>query len=81
MGINHFKWKLDKNAVKASIRPATRLMWSLGTTSAIANAPNPSGQAILRKNFDNGIAPVSLLAGAIAPMLIMGICFYLLKAV
>jgi len=52
-----------------------------GGLTVIANAPNPSGQAILGKYFDDGISAVSLLASAIYPAIIMGICFYLFRGI
>jgi Putative Na+/H+ antiporter len=46
-----------------------------GGLTVIANAPNPAGQAILKKYFPDGIAPLGLLAGAIVPTLVMALCF------
>lgn len=50
-----------------------------GGLTVIANAPNPSGQAILGKYFDQGVSAVNLLGAAIFPAAVMGICFYLLQ--
>lgn len=50
-----------------------------GGLTVIANAPNPSGQAILGKYFDDGISAVSLLAAAIYPAMIMGGMFYVFR--
>lgn len=52
-----------------------------GGLTVIANAPNPSGQAILGQYFDNGVSAVSLLSAAIYPAVIMGIGFYLLRGI
>ena len=41
-----------------------------GGLTVIANAPNPAGQAILGKFFDNGVSPLWLAAWALAPTLI-----------
>ena len=38
-----------------------------GGLTVIANAPNPAGQSILQKHFDNGISPLGLLFGAALP--------------
>lgn len=46
-----------------------------GGLTIIANAPNPAGQAILKKHFDNGVAPVKLLMSALGPTIIMIACF------
>lgn len=52
-----------------------------GGLTVIANAPNPSGQAILGKYFDDGVSAVSLLSAAIFPAIVMGFSFYLLRAI
>jgi hypothetical protein len=49
-----------------------------GGLTVIANAPNPAGQAILGDHFDDGIAPLSLLLGALVPTAVMCACFLLL---
>lgn len=49
-----------------------------GGLTVIANAPNPAGQAILHKHFENGISPAYLALGAIVPTVIVGLCFMLL---
>ncbi len=46
-----------------------------GGLTVIANAPNPAGQAILARYFPNGVAPLRLLAAALAPTVIMAVCF------
>ena len=49
-----------------------------GGLTVIANAPNPAGQSILQRYFPRGIAPLGLLAGALVPTVIMGVCFVVL---
>lgn len=46
-----------------------------GGLTVIANAPNPAGQAILSRFFPDGIAPLSLLLGAIPATVVMIVCF------
>lgn len=46
-----------------------------GGLTVIANAPNPAGQNLLSKYFNNEIAPLKLLLGAIIPTIIMAIFF------
>ena len=46
-----------------------------GGLTVIANAPNPAGQALLKNYFSNGISPILLLAYALAPTIIMALCF------
>ena len=51
-----------------------------GGLTVIANAPNPAGQSILQKHFgEDGIAPLKLLLAALAPTLIIGAAFMLLR--
>jgi len=49
-----------------------------GGLTVIANAPNPAGQAILKKYFENGVSPVGILAGAILPTIIVWLCYLIL---
>ncbi len=49
-----------------------------GGLTVIANAPNPAGQSILDTFFQEGISPLGLLLGALAPTAIMSACFILL---
>ena len=49
-----------------------------GGLTVIANAPNPAGQAILGRHFEDGIAPLGLMAGAIVPTLVAAASFVLL---
>jgi len=46
-----------------------------GGLTVIANAPNPAGQSLLQRFFSNGISPINLLLGALAPTLIMAFFF------
>ena len=49
-----------------------------GGLTVIANAPNPAGQSILSTFFQDGISPVGLLLGALAPTALMSACFVVL---
>lgn len=49
-----------------------------GGLTVIANAPNPAGQAILQRYFPDGISPLGLLLGALAPTLLMALAYMLL---
>jgi hypothetical protein len=46
-----------------------------GGLTVIANAPNPAGQSILRKYFENGVSPAGLLKAAIVPTAIVWLVF------
>ncbi|MBI1178039.1 hypothetical protein GC207_11455 [bacterium] len=50
-----------------------------GGLTVIANAPNPAGQSILNKFFPDGVSPMGLFLGALAPTFIVGACLYLLN--
>ncbi len=49
-----------------------------GGLTIIANAPNPAGQALLKDYFSNGISPILLLTYALAPTIVMALCFLFL---
>ena len=49
-----------------------------GGLTVIANAPNPAGQSLLKKYFDNGVSPPGLLKAALLPTIILWICFFVL---
>ena len=49
-----------------------------GGLTVIANAPNPAGQALLKKHFDGAVAPQRLLFGALVPTVIVWLCLALL---
>ncbi|MEY4940676.1 MAG: hypothetical protein RIQ93_2411, partial [Verrucomicrobiota bacterium] len=49
-----------------------------GGLTVIANAPNPAGQTILQRFFPEGVSPLCLLLGALAPTGILSLCFLLL---
>lgn len=45
-----------------------------GGLTVIANAPNPAGQSILQRYFDNEVSPVWLCAAALIPTAILAAC-------
>ena len=49
-----------------------------GGLAVIANAPNPAGQAILGRFFDDAVSPVWLFVGALVPTLLAAVAFRLL---
>jgi len=50
-----------------------------GGLTVIANAPNPAGQSILSRFFEDGISPLGLLAGAVGPTLVFVLVFLLTR--
>jgi len=50
-----------------------------GGLTVIANAPNPAGQSILNRHFEDGIGATGLFLGALIPTLIFGACFLLFR--
>jgi hypothetical protein len=50
-----------------------------GGLTVIANAPNPAGQSLLKKYFDNGVSPPGLLKAALLPTIIVWLCFFIFK--
>jgi len=50
-----------------------------GGLTVIANAPNPAGQSILSKYFENGVSPLWLAIWAIPPTIIVALFFMLMK--
>jgi hypothetical protein len=46
-----------------------------GGLAVIANAPNPAGQAILGRFFDNAVAPLYLFLGALTPTAIAALAY------
>jgi hypothetical protein len=46
-----------------------------GGLTLIANAPNPVGQSILKNYFSNGISSIKLFFSALAPTIILALCF------
>jgi hypothetical protein len=50
-----------------------------GGLTVIANAPNPAGQSILKRFFENGVSPAMLFRAAVLPTLILALCFLLLR--
>jgi len=49
-----------------------------GGLTVIANAPNPAGQALLSRYFDDAVHPLALFAGALMPTLVAAAMFRLL---
>jgi hypothetical protein len=49
-----------------------------GGLTVIANAPNPAGQSILSRHFEDGVWPLALFAGAVVPTLVVSAFLYLL---
>lgn len=49
-----------------------------GGLTVIANAPNPAGQSLLSRFFQDGISPAKLLLGALFPTVVMALAFMLL---
>lgn len=49
-----------------------------GGLTIIANAPNPAGISILKKYFNDEVAPLGILAGALIPTAIMLVLFLIL---
>jgi Na+/H+ antiporter NhaD/arsenite permease-like protein len=50
-----------------------------GGLTVIANAPNPAGQAILSRYFENGVSPLKLAGAALFPTIVMALCFMLFR--
>jgi putative Na+/H+ antiporter len=51
-----------------------------GGLTVIANAPNPAGQSILGRHFEDGIGAAGLFLGALVPTLVLFACFLLLPS-
>ncbi len=50
-----------------------------GGLTVIANAPNPAGQAILKKYFKDGVSPAGILKAALIPTVIVWVCFLIFR--
>lgn len=50
-----------------------------GGLTVIANAPNPAGQSILNKHFEDGVGALGLILGALAPTIIALLCFLIVR--
>ena len=50
-----------------------------GGLTVIANAPNPAGQSILKKYFENGVSPVGLLKAALVPTVVVWLCYLIFR--
>jgi hypothetical protein len=48
-----------------------------GGLTVIANAPNPAGQALLKKYFDGAVSPLGLVKAALVPTVIVWLCLAL----
>jgi Putative Na+/H+ antiporter len=46
-----------------------------GGLTVIANAPNPAGQSILKKYFENGVSPSGLFKAAILPTIVVWLSY------
>ena len=52
-----------------------------GGLTVIANAPNPAGFGILKSSFgEEGISPLGLLIGALAPTIVVMVCLWFLPS-
>lgn len=49
-----------------------------GGLTVIANAPNPAGQTILNKHFEDGVSALGLFLAALLPTAVLTICFLFL---
>ncbi|HVY54236.1 MAG TPA: putative Na+/H+ antiporter, partial [Thermodesulfobacteriota bacterium] len=49
-----------------------------GGLTVIANAPNPAGQSILKKHFNDAVSPIGLFLAAFLPTVVMFLCFWYL---
>lgn len=50
-----------------------------GGLTIIANAPNPAGVSILKKYFNDEVSPLGILAGALAPTVMMLVLFVVFR--
>lgn len=50
-----------------------------GGLTVIANAPNPAGQSLLSRYFEEGISPGKLLLGALFPTIVMAFAFMIIR--
>jgi Na+/H+ antiporter NhaD/arsenite permease-like protein len=50
-----------------------------GGLTVIANAPNPAGQSILSRHFENGISPLGLFLGALPPTIVVSAALLLFR--
>ncbi len=51
-----------------------------GGLTVIADAPNPAGQSILKRYFENGVSPAALLKAALLPTVIVWSIFLSLNS-
>jgi putative Na+/H+ antiporter len=64
-------WNLGEGLKAAIVEGAV----AGGGLPVIANAPNPAGQSLLSRFFDDGVSPLNLLLRAIIPTLVAVIAF------
>jgi hypothetical protein len=50
-----------------------------GGLTVIANAPNPAGQSILKRHFENGVSPAGLLKAAVLPTAVVGLVLMIFR--
>ena len=50
-----------------------------GGLTVIANAPNPAGQSILKKYFNDEVSPIGILKAALIPTIIVWLCFLVFR--
>ena len=50
-----------------------------GGLTVIANAPNPAGQSLLKRYFENGVSPAGLLVASLSPTVIFFLLFAILR--
>ncbi len=50
-----------------------------GGLTVIANAPNPAGQSLLKRYFENGVSPALLLKAALLPTAIVWLTFLVIQ--
>ena len=50
-----------------------------GGLTVIANAPNPAGQSILKKYFNNAVSPAGIVKAAIVPTAIVWLIFLVIQ--
>ncbi|MFI5357202.1 MAG: putative Na+/H+ antiporter, partial [Opitutales bacterium] len=49
-----------------------------GGLTVIANAPNPAGQSLLQRYFEDGVSPLWLFVGALLPTAVVIVSFMVL---
>ncbi|NBS04245.1 MAG: hypothetical protein EBS64_03290 [Verrucomicrobia bacterium] len=67
-----YLWRTRRHAVMAGALAG-------GGFTVIANAPNPAGQSILAKHFDQGVSPLKLALWAVVPTAVAVLCFIFIR--